>query len=235
MERKSTRTDLVSDADRDAEAAIEQILSSERPEDGLLAEEGAQSQAASGRRWVVDPLDGTTNFLYGIPSWAVSIALEDGDGGALGVVFDPVRDETFTAIRGRGATLNGEPIEVSGEDSLDTALVATGFSYDSARRSAQAAVLAHVLPRVRDIRRIGAAALDLCWVAAGRLDAYYERGLQHWDWAAASLIVAESGGELRWLEGEPRGLTAGTPGVVEDLRRIVAEGDDSRPADGSKG
>ena len=230
VERKSSRTDMVSDADRDAEAAIEQILSTERPDDGLLAEEGSHSKAVSGRRWVVDPLDGTTNFLYGIPAWAVSIALEDADGGALGLVLDPVRGETFTAIRGRGAHRNGEPITVSGEARLDTALVATGFSYEAAERAEQAAVLAEVLPRVRDVRRFGAAALDLCWVAAGRLDAYYERGLKHWDWAAASLIVEEGGGDLRWLESEPRGLVAGTPGVVERLERIVTASDDSGAA-----
>jgi myo-inositol-1(or 4)-monophosphatase len=221
VERKSSRTDLVSDADRDAEAAIEEILSAERPDDGLLAEEGSSTEAVSGRRWVVDPLDGTTNFLYGIPAWAVSIALEDTDGSALGLVLDPVRGETFTAIRGRGAACNGDPIRVSGEERLDTALVATGFSYGTQERSAQAAVLAEVIPRVRDIRRVGAAALDLCWVAAGRLDGYYERGLKHWDWAAASLLVAEAGGELRWLEGEPRGLVAGSPRVVEGLLELV--------------
>ncbi len=221
VERKSSRTDMVSDADRDAEAVIEEILSAERPDDGLLAEEGSGGHGASGRRWVVDPLDGTTNYLYGIPAWCVSIALEDADGGALGVVLDPVRDETFAAIRGRGATCNGEPIAVSGEERLDTALVATGFSYEAAHRSSQAAVLAGVLPRVRDVRRVGAAALDLCWVAAGRLDAYYERGLKHWDWAASSLIVAEAGGELRWLENEPRGLVAGPPALVEDLLGLV--------------
>jgi len=221
VERKSSRTDLVSDADRDAEAAIEEILSAERPDDGLLAEEGSSREAVSGRRWVVDPLDGTTNFLYGIPAWAVSIALEDADGSALGVVADPVRGETFTAIRGRGAACNGEPIEVTGEERLDTALVATGFSYEAQERQAQAALLAEMLPRVRDIRRVGAAALDLCWVATGRLDAYYERGLKHWDWAAASLLVAEAGGRLRWLEGEPRGLVAGSPMVVDGLLELV--------------
>ena len=181
---------MVSDADRDAEAVIEGILLSERPTDGLLAEEGAHREAASGRRWVVDPLDGTTNYLYGFPAWAVSIALEDAEGPAVGVVFDPLHDELFTAMRGEGALLNGEPIEVSGRETLDRALVATGFGYDADRRATQASVLARLLPAVRDIRRAGAAALDLCMVAAGRLDGYYERGLQPWDWAAGSVIVA---------------------------------------------
>jgi myo-inositol-1(or 4)-monophosphatase len=218
---KSSRTDMVSDADRDAEAAIEEILLSERPDDGLLAEEGASSEAASGRRWVVDPLDGTTNFLYGIPAWAVSIALEDADGGAVGVVLDPVRGETFSALRGHGARLNGEPIEVSGAERLDTALVATGFSYDASERAAQAEVLRGALPRVRDIRRVGAAALDLCWVAMGRLDGYYERGLKHWDWAASGLIVSEAGGELRDMVGEPAGLVAAPPAIVDELAELL--------------
>lgn len=221
VERKSSRTDMVSDADRDAEAVIAEILSAERPDDGLVAEEGSHSQAVSGRRWVVDPLDGTTNFLYGIPAWAVSVALEDASGSLVGVVFDPVRGETFAAVRGEGATRNGEPVAVGGGDRLDTALVGTGFSYDAGERSAQAEVLARLLPRVRDVRRVGAAALDLCWVAAGRFDGYYERGLKPWDWAAASLIVTEAGGELRWLDGDPVGLVAATPGVVEQLHRIV--------------
>ena len=213
---------MVSDADRDAEAAIEEILLAARPEDGLLAEEGAHSEAASGRRWVVDPLDGTTNFLYGIPAWAVSIALEDGEGNALGVVFDPLRDEMFAAVRGQGARLNGAAIQVSGAARLDTALVATGFSYEAAERAAQAEVLARVLPAVRDVRRVGAAALDLCWVAAGRLDGYYERGLKPWDWAAASLLVTEAGGELRTLAGPRAGLVAATPLVIEDLLAYCA-------------
>ena len=217
MERKSTRTDMVSDADRDAEAAIQQILLDERPDDGLLGEEGSHADAASGRRWVVDPLDGTTNFLYGVPAWAVSIALEDASGSAVGVVFDPLREELFAAVRGEGARLNGVAIEVSGADRLDTALVATGFSYEASERAEQAAVLVRVLPVVRDVRRVGAAALDLSWVAAGRLDGYYERGLKPWDWAAASLLVAEAGGELRRLEGDRPGLVAATPLVVEDL------------------
>jgi myo-inositol-1(or 4)-monophosphatase len=222
VERKSSRTDMVSDADRDAEAVIEGILLGERPNDGLIAEEGARSEAASGRRWVVDPLDGTTNYLYGFPAWAVSIALEDAEGGAVGVVFDPLRDELFTATRGEGARLNGQPIEVSGRETLDRALVATGFGYDPGRRALQASVLERVLPAVRDIRRAGAAALDLCMVAAGRVDGYYERGLQPWDWAAGSIIVREAGGTVIELDDEPTGLVAASPAIADELAALAA-------------
>ena len=220
--RKSSRTDMVSDADRHAEAAIQEMLRSERPDDGLLAEEGAHIEGASRRRWVVDPLDGTTNFLYGIPAWAVSVALEDDEGGAVGVIHDPVRGEIFAAVRGRGAHLDGEPIEVGGPEQLESALIATGFGYDSDRRRAQAEQLVEVLPRVRDIRRAGAAALDLAWLGAGRLDGYYERGLNPWDWAAGRLIVAEAGGALRELDGEPPGLVATSPALIDELFALVA-------------
>ena len=222
VERKSSRTDMVSDADREAETAIEGVLLDARPGDGLLAEEGARSEASSGRRWVVDPLDGTTNYLYGIPAWSVSIALEDGDGGAVGVVHDPVRGETFTAVRGQGAECNGHPLRLAAADRLDTALLATGFGYDPGNRAVQAQVLTTLLPRVRDIRRAGAASLDLCSVAAGRVDAYYERGLSPWDWAAASLIAAEAGASVRRLEGEPTGLVAGPPELIDGLLELVA-------------
>ena len=220
--RKSSRTDMVSDADRDAEGAIEAMLLGERPDDGLLAEEGAESEGASGRRWVVDPLDGTTNFLYGIPAWAVSVALEDAEGGAVGVVHDPVRGETFAAARGLGARLGGDPIEVSECERLESALVATGFGYEADRRRAQAELLVSVLPRVRDIRRAGAAAHDLAWLSAGRLDGYYERGLKPWDWAAGRLIVSEAGGAVRELGGEPAGLVAAAPALLDELFSLVA-------------
>ena len=168
---KSSATDLVSDADREAERVVRELLAGERPDDGLLAEEGSDVSAASGRRWLVDPLDGTVNFLYGFPAWAVSVALEDAEGAAVGVVLDPVADECFTAVRGEGARLNGSPASVTGETDLGQAMVATGFSYERERRAHQAELLLDVLPRVRDIRRAGAAALDLCYVAAGRVDA----------------------------------------------------------------
>ncbi len=213
---------MVSDADRDAEVLIEEMLVGERPEDGLVAEEGAHNEGVSGRRWVVDPLDGTTNFLYGFPAWAVSIALEDGEGGAVGVVHDPVRDETFSAARGLGARLGDEQIEVNAPGGLDSALIATGFGYESEQRREQAELLVGVLPHVRDIRRAGAASLDLCWVAAGRLDGYYERGLKPWDWAAGSVVVTEAGGALRELVGEPRGLLAASPAIADELLGIVS-------------
>ena len=222
MERKSTQTDPVSDADRAAEAAIKELLAAERPEDGLLAEEGSQRDGKSGRRWIVDPLDGTVNFLYRFPAWCVSVALHDGEGAAVGVVLDPLRDETFRAVRGGGCELNGEPVRVREQTDPARALVATGFGYDPERRAWQAEVAARLLPRVRDIRRAGAAALDLSWVAAGRLDGYYERGVSPWDWGAGRLLVEEAGGAVEELQGEPTGLVAANAELLPKLAELVA-------------
>ena len=216
LSRKSSRTDMVSDADRDAERLIVDMIRRERPDDGVLGEEGADHEGRSGRSWVLDPLDGTTNFLYGFPAWAVSIAVSDEEGEFAAVVHDPWREETFRALRGGGAELNEQKVEVRECDDLSTALVATGFGYEASHRAAQAEVLQRVLPRVRDIRRAGAASLDLCWVACGRLDAYYERGLKPWDWDAGSLIVAEAGGALRRLDGDPPCLLAAASGELLD-------------------
>ena len=218
---KSTATDLVSDADRDAEAVIHALLARERPADSQLAEEGTSARGESGRTWIFDPLDGTVSYLYGYPHWSVSVALEDGDGTALGVVYDPNRDELFAAERGRGATLDGEPVRVRDAPALEQALIATGFAYDAPTRARQAEVVAGLLPRVRDVRRAGSAALDLCWLATGRLDGYYERGLKAWDWAAGTLIVREAGGVVEELPGEPYGLIAGPAGLVAALRPLV--------------
>ena len=220
---KSSETDLVSDADREAERAVRQLLAAERPDDGLLAEEGSASSGASGRRWIVDPLDGTINFLYGFPAWAVSVALEDGDGVAVGVVHSPVHAETFTALRGAGARLNGRELHVHGQRRLESAMVATGFSYEADRRAEQANVIRRLLPSARDIRRAGAAALDLAWLAAGRVDAFYERGLNAWDRAAGDLLVLEAGGVIADLEGDPPGLiAASTRELLEELASVVA-------------
>jgi myo-inositol-1(or 4)-monophosphatase len=222
LDSKSSSTDMVSDADREAEQAITDVQRAERPDDGLLGEEGTDERAASGRRWVIDPLDGTTNYLYGYPAWAVSVALEDDGGGLVGVVLDAPRGELFAAERGAGATLNGEPIRVREGASLDRSLIATGFGYDADRRARQAEVLRQVLPAVRDIRRAGAAAIDLAWVAAGRIDGYWERGLHRWDWAAGRLLVTEAGGAVRDLPGDPHGLVASAPALIGELEQLVA-------------
>ena len=214
VDRKSSATDMVSDADRDAEALIRRMILEQRPGDGLLGEEGAEVAGDSGLEWVVDPLDGTTNYLYGLPIWSVSVACEDADGGLVGVVFDPCRDELFAAERGGGgATLNGGPIAVSQLGDLSRALIGTGFAYDARTRQRQARMLVEVLPHVRDIRRGGSAAIDLAWVACGRLDGYFELGTQHWDRAAGMLLVAEAGGVAATLdrpdEGGEGALAAG--------------------------
>ena len=222
VDSKSSSTDMVSDADREAEEAIVSLLRAERPDDGLLGEEGASTEGTSGRRWVVDPLDGTTNYLYGLPAWVVSVAVEDDEGALAGVVFHAVGDELFAAERGRGATCNGEPIRVREGAPLERALVATGFGYDAERRARQAEIVRAVLPRVRDIRRAGAAALDLAWVASGRLDGYWERGLQPWDWAAGRLLVTEAGGEVRDLPGDPHGLVAAERELITPLEEIIS-------------
>jgi myo-inositol-1(or 4)-monophosphatase len=221
---KSTPTDLVSEADLAAERAIRDVLARRRPEDRVLGEEGGET--GEGRlRWLVDPLDGTINFLFGIPAFAVSVACEDDAGSLAGVVLDPVREERFAAVRSGPTTLNGEPIRSSDRDRLETALVATGFAYSAAVRVRQAAVVARVLPRVRDIRRFGAAALDLSWCACGRFDAYYERGLNPWDIAAGGLIASRAGLVVRELaptsEGDPAGLMAAPGAIADELYGLV--------------
>jgi myo-inositol-1(or 4)-monophosphatase len=223
LESKTSATDPVSDADREAERVIRELLETERPDDGLMGEEGSRSPAPSGRRWIVDPLDGTVNFLYGLRAWGVSIALEDEEGLAVGVVFNPVSGECFEAERGKGAAVNGEPIHVTGCRSLDRAMVATGFSYESERRAEQAEILVSLLPRIRDLRRAGAAALDLAYVAAGRADAFYERGLKRWDEAAGLLLVHEAGGVTADLAGEPHGVVAAaTQELLDELLPLLA-------------
>jgi myo-inositol-1(or 4)-monophosphatase len=222
---KSTPTDLVSEADIEAERALRGVLSARRPEDAVLGEEGGDRGAGtSGVRWIVDPLDGTVNFLFGIPQWAVSVACEDGDGLLAGVVLDPLRDEIFAATRDGPATRDGEPVEASSRGDLATAMVGTGFAYDAEVRAAQAEVAARVLPRVRDLRRMGSAALDLAWTACGRYDAYYERGLQPWDRAAGELLCARAGLELRELPAHgalPAGLLVAPATLAGPLHDLV--------------
>ncbi len=223
---KSSGVDMVSDADRDAQRAALAVIEAERPDDGILAEESpAEQEGASGRRWVVDPLDGTTNFLYGRPAWVVSVACEDGDGGLAGVIHDPLRGETFTAARGRGARLDGRPLRVSEQDRLERALVATGFSYDAGERALQARAVGAILPSLRDLRRSGSAARDLAWVACGRHDGYYEAPVMPWDRAAGELLVLEAGGRVARLPAigpSGDGSLAAGPLLFEALRGLVA-------------
>lgn len=220
---KTSATDMVSDADRAAEDLIAAGLSEHFAADALVGEEGAGSGGSSGRRWIVDPLDGTTNFLYGLDAWCVSIGLEDEDGPLAGCVHDPNRDETFVAHRGGGAWLGDERLATSDTSDLPGALLGTGFSYRADQRAWQAEVIGFLLPRVRDIRRNGAAALDLCWVGAGRLDAHVERGLAPWDHAAGALVAAEAGARVRRPSPEePWGLVAASaPGIATELFDLV--------------
>jgi len=221
---KSTPTDLVSEADLAAERALREVLGARRPDDAVLGEEGGEHGGSSGLRWVVDPLDGTVNYLFGIPHWSVSVACEDAGGALAGVVHDPLRGETFAAVRGGPATLDGRPVEASRRDDLATAMVATGFAYDAEVRALQAQVIARLLPRVRDVRRLGSAALDLAWTACGRYDAYFERGLNPWDRAAGALLCDRAGLTLRELPADgvlPAGLLVGPPGLAGPLGELV--------------
>ncbi|MDA8393081.1 MAG: inositol monophosphatase family protein [Actinomycetota bacterium] len=203
VETKSSVTDVVTEMDRASEKLITSAILERRPDDAILAEEGGARAGTSGVTWVIDPLDGTVNYLYGLAPFAVSIAARSGEGTFLGVVHDPVHGETFTALAGRGAWLDGRRLRCSAVKELGLALVGTGFSYARSRRKAQAAAVAELLPHVRDIRRGGAAAVDLCWVAAGRLDAYYESGIREWDRAAGELVAREAGAHVQQVEPGP--------------------------------
>ena len=222
---KSTPTDLVSEADIEAERALRGVLAARRPDDAVLGEEGGDRGAGtSGVRWIVDPLDGTVNFLFGIPQWAVSVACADDEGLLAGIVLDPLRDEIFAVSRDGPATRDGETVDASSRGELATAMVGTGFAYDADVRVAQAEVAARVLPRVRDLRRMGSAALDLAWTACGRYDAYYERGLQPWDRAAGELLCARTGLELRELRAHgalPAGLLVAPAALAGPLGELV--------------
>ncbi|HWC38735.1 MAG TPA: inositol monophosphatase family protein [Acidimicrobiales bacterium] len=245
---KSSRTDMVTEMDLASESLIAAALHRARPADAIVGEEGARQDGSSAVRWIVDPLDGTTNYLYGWPAFAVSIAAEVDELTAVGVVHDPSHGETFAALRGRGAWLSstgdgrGAPtdggaapaslgpgatrLRVDTAPALGDALIGTGFNYDAGLRSHQAEMLTHVLPVVRDVRRAGAAALDLCWIAAGRLDGFFEAGLQPWDWAAGALVARESGAWVGDLEGGPPSgsmVLAGAPELADRLRALLLE------------
>lgn len=221
---KSTPTDLVSEADLASERLIRARLAQMRPLDGILGEEGGGAEGTSGLTWVVDPLDGTVNFLFSIPQWCVSVAAVDADGSLVGAIYDPCRDELFSATRDGPPTLNGAPVVSSEREELASAMVATGFAYDASVRAAQAEAFARLIPRVRDIRRFGSAALDLAWTAAGRYDAYFERSTKPWDIAAGTLVCERAGltvMELPEREGLPLGVLATVPALVEGLFELV--------------
>jgi myo-inositol-1(or 4)-monophosphatase len=249
IDSKSTPTDLVSEADRLAERVIREGLAADRPQDGFLGEEsGASDAGSSGLRWVVDPLDGTINFLFGVPQWCVSIAVEDAHGSLAGAIYDPIRGELYSSIRGGAPTVEvdvalasdavkGDPpdrdtpvasesrtLSASRCGELATALLATGFAYDARVRAAQAQVLARAIPCVRDIRRFGSAALDLAWTAAGRYDAYFERTVNPWDIAAGTLLCEAAGLRVVELPAHsdlPWGILVAPPALCEELLELV--------------
>ncbi|MEU5882316.1 inositol monophosphatase family protein [Spirillospora sp. NPDC047279] len=235
VQTKSSPTDVVTQMDRAAERLIVERIRAARPDDAFLGEEGGTSAGVSGVRWVIDPIDGTVNYLYDLPDWAVSIAAEVDGVAVAGVVEMPRRGETCTALRGGGALLRSatgaRDLQVNAAVPLGQALVATGFGYAAERRARQAEVLTGVLPRVRDIRRGGSCCVDMCSLAAGRVDAYYERGVQAWDVAAGSLIVEEAGGLVGGLHGAPAGpeiTIAAGPGTFEALHDLLAPLDPAR-------
>ena len=225
VQTKSTGTDMVSEMDRAAEALIVDRLLGARPDDGMVGEEGTDRAGTSGVRWVVDPLDGTTNYLYGLAGFGVSIAAELDGVPVAGVVLDVVRDELFAATRGGGATRDGMPITASAATDLGSALIATGLLVRGRAAGPSGRCPGPGPPRVRDIRRFGAAAVDLCSVACGRVDGYYEAGLAPWDLAAGGLIAAEAGAVLTDFVGGPvqaGAVVAAAPGIASAFLELVA-------------
>jgi myo-inositol-1(or 4)-monophosphatase len=231
-DHKSSPVDVVTLADRETETLIRSMLADARPDDGFLGEEGGADAGTSGLTWVVDPIDGTVNYLYGIPHWAVSVALVEGDPdpatwrSVVGAVFNPVTGEMYTATAGGGAFSGDQQLRVAESVSLDQALIGTGFGYDAVERGRQGAVVAGLLPLVRDIRRFGTASLDLCAVATGRLNGYFERGLKPWDHAAAALVVSESGAVVTGFDGAPAGgefVLAAPEGLARKLEKTLVE------------
>lgn len=228
---KSSRTDLVTDMDVACEAAIVDFLTSHRPDDAVIGEEGTGRDGTSGVRWIIDPIDGTVNFVYGHVGFGVSVAAEADGRIVAGAVVDPVLGEVFTAYLGGGARLNGRPTHVRSNGDPATALVATGFSYAHDRRPRQAEVLKELLPLIGDIRRVGGAAVDLCSVACGRVDAFFEVGLNPWDYAAGALICEEAGAIVQDLNGGPPSrafVFAAAPAVAETLLNLLQNAEADR-------
>ena len=231
-DHKSSPVDVVTLADRETETLIRSLLAEARPNDGFLGEEGGDDVGSSGLTWVVDPIDGTVNYLYDIPHWAVSIAVVEGEPDPLtwralaGCVTNPISGEIYTATDAGGAFSGNQQLRITEPASLAQSLIGTGFSYDPDSRARQGAVVAALLPQVRDIRRFGAASLDLCAVATGRLNGYFERGLKPWDHAAAALIAREAGARVVGLDGAPASdafLIAAPAELASTLERELAK------------
>ena len=229
---KSSPEDVVTLADRETESLIRALLADARPDDGFFGEESAATRGTSGLTWVVDPIDGTVNYLYGFPAWAVSIAVVEGDPDPAtwttlaGAVYNPTGDELFTAAAGEGSWLGTRRLQVPTAVPLSLALLGTGFSYRAAERERQADVVRGLIGQVRDIRRIGSAALDLCSVAAGRLNLYYERGLNPWDHAAGALVAREAGARVGGFGADRESidlLIAGAPDLYRASEPLLAK------------
>ncbi len=222
--------DLVTEIDEEAERRIREELLGTFPTYGMLAEEGGELAGEEDARWIVDPLDGTTNYAHGLPIFCVSVALERAGEVVLGVVHDPMHEESFVAAQGGGSTLNGQPIRVSDTDNLIRALIATGFPYDRAEMPEALELFGRLAATTRGMRRLGSAALDLCYVASGRLDGYYERGIWPWDLAAGSVIVEEAGGKLTNYRGDVldldgREIVASNGRLHSAMTRLTGEDD----------
>ncbi len=223
---KSTDTDIVTAADKAAESFVVGALAELRKGDQVLGEEGGQRAGASVVRWILDPIDGTVNYLYGLPNYAVSLAAEVDGRVVAGVVHNPATGEEWTAIRGQGAFRNGRPVRCSTVTSLDMSLIASGFGYATERREYQGRVIGGLLPRIRDLRRFGAASIDLCLAADGRVDAYFEKGLSLWDYAAGALVAEEAGLIVSGLRGAAPGaemVIAAPVGVFDALHAALVE------------
>ena len=223
VQTKSTPTDMVSEVDRESEALVISRILAVRPDDAILGEEGGERAGSSGVRWIIDPLDGTTNYLYGLQAYAVSIGCEVDGEVVAGAVFDAAHGQMYCAARGRGAYRDGARLRVSEKAELATALLGTGFAYERAFRMEQVALLGRIIGSVRDVRRGGSACLDLCAVAAGQLDGYYET-VAPWDMAAGALIVREAGGETGFIEavrGRPAAILAASRGLYPLLEELL--------------
>jgi myo-inositol-1(or 4)-monophosphatase len=226
LDQKSGVLDFATQMDHESEKLIVSEILSARPNDSIIGEEGANRKGSSGYTWVIDPIDGTVNYLYGIPGWCISIAVKDNDGYLVGVVHAPSFAMTWSARRGGGATCNGKPLRCNEPVELNRALIATGFAYDIERRKPQAKFIAELLPQIRDVRRMGACAVDICMVASGSVDAHFEAGVNEWDYAAAGLIASEAGAKFSYLKGIWDGekyfvLTAG-PSLFASLAKALA-------------